>query len=167
MLQKPTSFLVLKITRNLLEPDRKLQISTPVMKFKYLVPAFAWALLIMLATSIPASYIPSSLQTGIKNLDKVVHFFMFAVFGFLLVRAFRKQPPEIAASRHSVVFAITLGFLFGLLTEGLQHFFFASRSGELLDVASNLFGTIFGVYICVKVFGCRKKNSKKTPKKLA
>jgi VanZ family protein len=114
------------------------------MKIRYYVPAIVWALVILLATTIPASSIPVALRLGIKDLDKFIHFFLFAVFGALLAFALFKQQQKFWHNNY-IWLSLIFGLLFGALTEGLQFLFISSRSGNLIDLAFNFFGTVFGV----------------------
>jgi VanZ family protein len=117
------------------------------MNYRYYAPAIVWALVVLLATSIPASSIPKVLRIGINDLDKLIHFVMFAVLGVLLAFAFYKQPEKSYPHKNFFFLAVVIGVVFGLITEGVQHFFISSRSGEYLDLVGNFFGTIFGVSI--------------------
>jgi len=135
------------------------------MIYRFFVPAILWALVILFATTIPANSIPQVLRLGIKSLDTLAHFLLFAIFGGLIAFAFYKQKFKPLLQRNYVLIALALGFLFGLLTEAVQHYVTLSRSGEVLDVISNFFGTIFGVIIFKGISSLGAKKNKKKFKK--
>lgn len=133
------------------------------MKLKYFAPVVVWALVIILATTLPANSFPQVFNWGAKNLDKLIHFLVFGVFGVLLALAFFKQHYESYLHRNRLWLSVVVGFVFGVITEGAQHFFIPSRSGELIDIVANLFGTVFGVFYLSVIAALIEKIS---PKKL-
>ncbi len=107
---------------------------------------------ILVAISIPATSLPTVLLNGIKGLDKLSHFVLFAVLGWLLAYAFFKQSSNRSNVRRHHLYAISVGLFIGVATELCQHFFIPTRADELLDVVANFFGTIFGVCIFGKLW---------------
>jgi CheY-like chemotaxis protein len=59
---------------------------------RFWVPVFLWAAAIFCLSSVPADYFP---QIPVKHADKIVHFVEYAVFGWLLIRAFKRSRPEV------------------------------------------------------------------------
>jgi len=116
----------------------------------HFLPAFAWGMLILAVISIPAGSIPKTALFQFPHFDKVVHFSMFAVFGILLfVGFFNNMGRGATAAWKHVSASLFAGILFGVLTEYLQFCCIESRHGNLADVFTNSFGTIFGVFMMV------------------
>lgn len=117
------------------------------MAFKYLIPALAWGLIILLAISLPPGNIPKTGLFSIPHFDKLVHFALFAIWGLMLFAGFRKQRPGSLFQRNPALLAVATGFIYAILTELLQHFCLTGRQGSYFDVLADLFGTVFGVLV--------------------
>lgn len=115
------------------------------MKLRYLLPAIFWFGIIALVISIPGSNIPKSSLLNIPYFDKLVHACMFAVFSLLLVYGFFKQPKSSFFARQAYILAFILCTIYGGATELMQYFFFASRSGEVVDFIANISGSVVGM----------------------
>lgn len=115
------------------------------MAAKYFIPALAWGAVIFAAISMPPSSIPKTGLFAIPLIDKVIHFFLFAVFGFLGSFGFFKQEKDSFFHRRFIFLAIIAGLIYGSITELLQHYYFTGRQGSGWDVLADLFGTVFGV----------------------
>jgi VanZ family protein len=96
-------------------------------------PVAAWAAVIFVLSSIP------DLGTGLGETDlvlrKIAHAAEFAVLGFLLLRAVRREPA-----------ALVLGFAYAVSDEVHQHFV-PGREGAVLDVAIDAVGVAIGVLL--------------------
>jgi VanZ family protein len=99
-------------------------------KIKLWGPPFLWALCILLTSSIPGDDLP---EQEIPNLDKVVHFGIYAVFGFLL-------------SRGTASFRLALGLatLFALADELYQNLT-PYRSPDPWDCVADVAGACAGI----------------------
>ncbi len=115
------------------------------MAFRYFLPALAWMLVVFIAISMPPGNLPKSGIFSMPHFDKLVHFFLFSIFGLLFSFGFYKQGSQKLMHRYFVLFTLLAGFIYGSLTEILQHFYFSGRNGNITDVAFNLFGTVFGI----------------------
>ena len=85
---------------------------------------------------IPGSNMPDSSLFSINSLDKIVHFGMYASFGFVALF-------EIRCYNHCFLrhFLFLLGiFIMSVLIEVLQATVIASRSSEWLDLLANFTG---------------------------
>jgi VanZ family protein len=118
------------------------------MALKPLIPSILWASLILLAIGIPGSYIPQTGLIRFAHMDKMVHFGLFAVLGFLLCFGLNNQKRE-DLSRYYAVTTIILGVFYGAITEILQYLIISMRYGNFFDFIANAFGTIFGVLVYV------------------
>lgn len=104
-------------------------------KFSILV-----ALLIVLVSLVPGTSMPDSSLFNIPALDKLVHFGMYTVLGFMVILESRDH---ITGFRKHVLLISGL-FLLGTLIEVLQATVVATRSAEWLDLLANLTGLIAG-----------------------
>jgi VanZ family protein len=93
----------------------------------------AWAAAILIATSIPNLSVPAP-----SGSDKVVHFLMYALFGFLTHRAVAVRP----GLRSLLVVAASLA-VFGLLDEWHQAFI-PGRAADAADFVMDAAGAFAG-----------------------
>jgi VanZ family protein len=110
------------------------------------LPPLVWAALILILTSIPGSHIPV-VPFGImpfRNFDKVVHFAIYCVLGWLTARAWSSGSRITAAA----LAAIALISCFGAFDEWHQQFI-PQRSMELLDWAADTMGAAIGVILAL------------------
>ena len=97
-------------------------------------PPLLWAALILVCTSVPLP--ASSPGMGVPGLDKVVHFSLYAVLGWLLSRA--------NGTRSGTTLAWMLGIAaFGAVDEWHQHFIIG-RSPDVADWLADGAGGIVG-----------------------
>ncbi len=118
-----------------------------MMKFyKY---TFAVLLIILVFLLMPPSNIPS---VGIPNLDKLVHFGMFAFLAMTLCAEtylyYKKFPTEYRALSFLVVYAI--------LTEALQYLS-GYRTFDIYDIIADVLGIIFGLAISKLIYKTKNK----------
>ena len=94
----------------------------------------AWVVVILLATTVP---FPSGLlETGTFQLDKVVHFGLYAVLGWTVHRAVRAGGGRSTAS---ILMAWAVGVAFGALDELHQHLV-PGRDPSVADWAADAAG---------------------------
>ena len=98
---------------------------------RYQLPACVWAALIFFVSSLS---LPPSLPRGLLSWDKAAHFGEFAVFGLLLIRAFRGR----------LVPALVVGVGWGALDE-IHQLFVAGRSSSVYDAMADAVGVIAAV----------------------
>lgn len=84
-------------------------------------------------------------QIKIPNIDKIVHFTMYATFAFLWMWALVKKTPKSFSKYAKLIFLI--GAIFGIIIEFLQENLTQTRSGEFLDVVCNCAGIFSGLII--------------------
>jgi len=98
--------------------------------------AFGWSLLIFLLLCIPSSGMNENLFI-LPHLDKLVHFFLFAIFSFLwgVVRLPNKDKEQYSSN---LIF-IT-GILYGVALEFIQQLPFISRTFDYYDMIANSCG---------------------------
>lgn len=104
------------------------------------LPPVLWAALILVLTSMPA---PADVAVGIPHGDKIVHFFLYAVEGWLVARALRTRR---AGALAAALLAIAA---FGALDEWHQQFFV--RTPDLLDWVTDMIGASVGIVAASRV----------------
>ncbi|RMF60735.1 MAG: hypothetical protein D6748_03375 [Calditrichaeota bacterium] len=107
----------------------------------YQLPAVLWALLIFIASSLPD--IPGP-RLNIQFEDKLDHLVVYAVFGFLLCRAFLYQNRFPGWRESYILLSIVVGILYGLSDE-FHQYFVPGRYSEWMDVLADSIGIILGV----------------------
>ena len=98
------------------------------------------AIIIALVSLIPSSSLPDSSLFSISYLDKIVHFSMYAFFGFVALL-------ESRCRQHCLMFHLLLVFTIFFLSaviEVLQATVVATRSAEWLDLLANSTGLLAG-----------------------
>jgi len=85
-------------------------------------------------------------QISIPNIDKIVHFTLYAVLAFIWMYSLYQNGKE-NSFRNNAILVFTIFSLFGVLIEFLQENFTQTRSAEILDVLSNCTGLLFGIII--------------------
>jgi VanZ family protein len=101
-----------------------------------LAAALGWTGLILIACTMPGTNLPSP---GIVGLDKLVHFILFAVFGWLWLSVAPASPGK--AVRNVLI----AGLLFAGLTEIYQAMLPYERDPSALDAAANAAGLVTGI----------------------
>ena len=116
------------------------------LKFKYLLPAFLWFVVITIVVLTPGSSLPKSKLFDIPFLDKLIHLVLFFIFGVLLYFGFHKQSDANILKRMILTFTIVIGLAYSIITEVLQHYIAVGRSGDFVDLAANVAGFLGGVF---------------------
>jgi len=116
------------------------------MVYKRFWPAIIWALIVLILTGMPGSYIPEvSDFWDWLSPDKIVHVLIFATFGFLIFYGFREQYLK-SKRRYVYVLAVLLVTLFyGMITEVLQRHVFIGRNGNVYDFLADAAGGFIGL----------------------
>lgn len=100
------------------------------------IPVIAWALLIFTLTSIPTLETPS---LGFDAEDKLYHFIVYFVFGFLLTRALLQD--RIDWLKKSLIAGPILGALFAAFDE-FHQLFIPGRSCDIADALADISGIL-------------------------
>ena len=107
----------------------------------YWFPVFIYCFLIFLQSSFPASEsIPD-----LRFMDKLLHFFAYALLSAMILRALRRHYED---NRFALAMMLSIGLsvLYGISDEFHQSFV-PSRSADSADVLADLLGSIFGVFL--------------------
>ena len=109
---------------------------------KLLIISLLWAVLVLVLSSIPGNSLPKT--PSIPHIDKIVHAgFYFILSSFLLPvfdlskhRFYRKTGP---------IIVLLIVSLYGGFIEIAQENWFTNRSGEFLDLLSDLAGGVLAI----------------------
>jgi VanZ family protein len=116
--------------------------------FPYRYLALFYALLIFAVSAIPSLSAP---PLGIVLEDKIIHFFEFGVFSFLLFLAFYHSGSEFV-KRHVFLLSSAVGVVYALSDE-LHQKFVPGRTCEFLDFVADFLGIALvqlGIWIYLK-----------------
>jgi VanZ family protein len=105
------------------------------------LPAILWALVILILTSLPKLTPP---PLGFKAQDKLYHFLVYAVFGFLWLRACVQNQPDFP---RGVMWRCVLYSSFFAILDELHQLFIPGRQADVLDATANISGILFGVFM--------------------
>lgn len=119
---------------------------------KYHLPALLYAGLILVLSSIP-NWGPK--QEFIIGVDKIIHFFEYALFAFFIYRSFSHISPYL--SSRLVIFA---SLVFVALFSGLDEYYQSHIPGRESDIFDALFD-ILGASLIVLVLALRKDKKQK------
>lgn len=97
--------------------------------------AAAWTLVILGLSSIPSNELP---KVEIVSADKVVHFAMFALFGWLWMNSLR------IGVRARFAWVVTAGLVYAVATEIYQGILPIGREPDAWDALANAAGLLAG-----------------------
>lgn len=117
------------------------------MKLFSFLPALGWAIVVLIAISLPGSHIPVSGLLKLPYFDKLVHLVLFLVLAVLLAYGFYRQETHTTFHRYHMWLTLFFGIIYGMLTELLQYWLISERHGTVGDFAANAVGTVFGVML--------------------
>lgn len=119
---------------------------------RWALPA-AWALFILVCTSVPGAALPSA-PSGV---DKIVHVLLYAVLGLLLTRALDGGRRH-RATWHAALIVIVSCALFAAVDEWHQDFI-AGRSGDRVDWLADCVGACLGFMLATAMRTRREQPS--------
>lgn len=105
----------------------------------YWLPVISWAILIFIISSI--SRFPKQLEPAF-SMDKLAHVIEYAIFGFLLARAF-KNSEEINLKKFFRIFAMICVIVYGITDEWHQSFV-PYRTASAMDLLYDGIGGMIG-----------------------
>ena len=80
-----------------------------------------------------------------ENIDKLIHFLMYAALSLLFFIALRKNSRF--KRKEQIIITLILVISYGLIMEVFQFYFTNDRSAELIDAFANILGSLFGLLI--------------------
>ena len=118
-----------------------IQLSNLIKFFRYWFPLIIYCIFIFIQSSFPSiESIPE-----LPYIDKLLHFFAYAVLGALFLRAYKTL--QIRNNlKLLIILSVLSSSLYGMSDE-LHQYFVSSRSAEWMDILADIFGSIFGVFI--------------------
>ena len=117
---------------------------------------------ILILTLLPGSCFSKIHPNPQWGLDKLVHAFMFVVFGFVVLWGYRKSFALLSQKRKKRM-ALTvalIGISLGIVTETLQQTVAKGRNGDIIDGIADTIGTFIGIAIFLIFQEKRNKNRK-------
>ncbi len=109
--------------------------------FYYWFPILIYCLLIFIQSSYPSiKSVPE-----LPYIDKVLHFFAYALLGALFLRAFKTTRIK-NKLKLVLILSVLLSSLYGISDE-IHQYFVPYRSADHTDVLADMLGGIMGVYI--------------------
>jgi len=116
-------------------------------------PSLLWTITIFLLLTVDTGSMESMPVFGIRNLDKIVHVFLFAVLAFLWMLRFP------ATQSNLWIWVLILASAFGIGMEYYQEFF-TTREFEVNDIYADIAGAVIGSYLGKKIgpYGNRGRN---------
>lgn len=118
------------------------------MFFKNYYKSLISLLLIFILCFLPGNTIDNSNFSDIPGFDKLVHFGMYFLFSFFLLKDLKNNLKFLKIQLLLIIFSFT--FVMGGSIEIIQDFFIPGRSGNLYDLSADLGGTAFFVLIFFK-----------------
>ncbi|MCK9484127.1 MAG: VanZ family protein [Candidatus Marinimicrobia bacterium] len=111
-------------------------------RFWLKVPAILYAALIFGLSSLQKTPLD---EMPFWNFDKLVHLLEYAVFGILLMLAFRSDQID-QPMRRANLQTIIVGILYGLSDE-IHQFFIPGRISSIEDLVADALGILLGVWL--------------------
>ena len=102
------------------------------------MPVLVWVFLIFVVSSIPGSEIPRLFS----HEEILFHFSVYAVLGWLIVRALKNYRPGLQCS-YCIYLAVLLGLIYAVSDE-FHQLFVPYRNASLLDVSVDGIGVLTG-----------------------
>ena len=130
------------------------------MFFRHNFLAILWGLIILILMGMPGNDIPKMPWLEHLHFDKIVHFFLYAVFTILLVRSFKNQTSFIFLQKYSIITALLFGIFYGAILEYLQGVLFIDRTSDLHDLIANIIGSLGGLPLLKIIQNIETKKSR-------
>lgn len=120
--------------------------------WRHFFPALLWAALLLVIFSLEFATFPGQAIFGFITPGMIAHFFVFAIFSFLISVSLKKQYNVPFLRKNGIKVALTSGILYGTLMEFMQLYLWEARSYELQDIMLNVAGCFFGIFIFYFVY---------------
>jgi VanZ family protein len=126
---------------------------------KYNIPAFIWAVIILIIMAYPGDKLPElSFWQFIPFFDKWVHFGLFFIFAGLLGFGFIKQARFPKLNSNTILLVFVISAIYGGATELMQNLV-SSRTADYFDFFSDVAGSLIGATL-IKIILDKVKNKK-------
>ncbi|MBW1745742.1 MAG: VanZ family protein [Deltaproteobacteria bacterium] len=117
----------------------------------YWLPVIIYCLLIF----IQSSYHSPEKIPSLPHIDKVLHFFAYAILGVLFLMAFRTQRFKENINM-VIMLSILSSSLYGLSDE-VHQYFVPSRNADIMDFFADVMGSIFGVCVFKLIYSFKRR----------
>lgn len=121
---------------------------------RYQLPAYLWAAIIFVESSISGQKFP---HTPFGS-DKVAHVGIFFIFCWLVYRALKQQTVELV-SRMSLFLAVVVTILYGFSDE-FHQLYVPGRSADIFDMAADALGGFLFIMFVVVRQSVKEKNGR-------
>ena len=115
----------------------------------HLIPAIFWLIISTILLTLPGSAIPKADWLDKIWIDKWVHIGMFFMMVFLWARTIPKKQQHTSIKTTLILITIA-AFLYGIGMEFIQKYFIPYRSFDILDIAADAIGCMFGMTFCLR-----------------
>lgn len=109
--------------------------------YRYWAPVIVYAALIFASSSVSKPPV----EVELPYFDKVTHFFMYSLLGYLLLRALVNYEYDLSKTQ-MIFLAIFLGALYGISDE-IHQYFVPERIACVSDAVFDFFGSAVGTFI--------------------
>jgi VanZ family protein len=110
---------------------------------RYQLPAFLWAVVIFISSSIPSTMMPT---LKIFDYDKLIHCGIYFLLAFFTYRALRYQTRFPSLARRALLWTVLLIMVYGASDE-FHQYFVPGRQADVFDLMADTTGA------CVLVVG--------------
>ena len=118
-----------------------IQLSNLIKFFRYWFPLIIYCIFIFIQSSFPSiESVPE-----LPYIDKLLHFFAYAVLGAFFLRAYKTLRVR-NNLKLLIILSVLSSSLYGISDEIHQHFV-PYRSFEYVDILADVLGSLFGVFI--------------------
>ncbi len=121
---------------------------------RWKLPVYLWGAFILIITSWPKIEIP---DVGFDALDKLAHFGVYFIFGYLLVRSFTEGEGLNLPGGIKRTCLIGIGFA---VFDEFHQFFIPGRAAEVLDLLADILGIVIAQVAFYLVVQLKLKYSK-------
>lgn len=121
---------------------------------KLFIISLIWAIIILVASSIPGGSLPATPFLLIPNFDKIVHAVLYLPLAVVLGAEFDLSGKKLL-QLFGPLFTMLIIAFYGGLIEILQEYLFINRSAEIADFLFDLIGGLAGLtlyYLFVRPF---------------
>ena len=120
---------------------QNIQLSNLIKFFRYWFPLIIYCIFIFIQSSFPSiESVPE-----LPYIDKLLHFFAYAVLGAFFLRAYKTLRVR-NNLKLLIILSVLSSSLYGISDEIHQHFV-PYRSFEYFDILADVLGSLFGVFI--------------------
>jgi hypothetical protein len=141
-----------KVPDSLQKPASK---SIAVFAFPYWKTSL-WMLVILILSFLPGKAFEKITLFDFSYQDLIVHFFMYAVFTFLLIKDLSSKKNTGSLKKAGWIIPLLICAVLGVVTEIVQYLWITGRSGSLSDFILNMCGSGVVILIC-RIPRVRKK----------